>query len=352
MKKNTSLLVAVSILAFLVIFIVQKQIQFNQITASVLGDSTGTSESAVVPTENSKLGIGVIPLQVIDGEPVSSFSFSGDPGSEIQGKIRLVNQNKEMDLIADTYAVGTNSNTSTPTPMSKKVPGPEASWIKIATNIPLKKGEYKDVPFTITIPGNARPGDHLLMIKTETIRPETTETATIGKTKTGASIKISSTVGVRVALKISGKELISIRIKDLTIAREKPYIFNIVMENNGNVTVKPNVKTTIESKFRAISDKDIPPPTNYEILPGGIANVATQWDYDKIGIYTLRFTVAYNGKQEVREVKVIIYPTATETAVAIAIIIVVICGITFYVRRRRQNAVGIVSATPSTPPVP
>lgn len=342
MKKYIAGL-SIATLFILGLFIAQEQIQSNQVKTSVLGDAT-QSDSASTASLQSNLGIGAIPLQdKSDGQPASSFFFEADPGSKVEGTLRLQNQNNDTDLIADVYIVGSNPNSSLPTPLPRKAPGPEAAWIDIADRVPVEKSAFKDVPFTITIPGNARPGDHTLSIMVETVRPEK-----ITKTKQtsgqGGTIKISSAVGTRVALKISGKEVISAKIKDLTMTTENPYTFNVAVENTGNVTIKPRITTTIESALGTVPQQSIPLSTTYEILPGGITTMITTWDYKKMGIYTLRFTITYGDKSEMREVKIVIYPTLAQVAIALLLLVILIVCIIYYIRRKRQI---LPSAMPS-----
>lgn len=351
MKKNISVL---SVLGVFIIgfFVLHNQIQSGEVRASLFGDGTSESNSALTSSPQYDLGIGAIPLQEKDGEPASSFNFTGDPGSQLEGKIRLLNQNNDTDLIADIYVVGSNTNSSLPTPMSRKNPGPEAGWIDIAKNVPLPKGELEDVPFTITIPSNARPGDHTLSFMIETMRPE--DASQIAKNvpgKQGAKIKISSAVGVRVLLKVTGKEMVSAKVKALTMTSENPYIFNIAVENNGNVTVKPNITTVIDSTFGMVPLESVPLSTSYEILPGGVANMITVWDYQKIGIYKLRFTIAYGDEREVREVKVVIYPSLSQIAIAVSLLFILIAAVLYYRRRKKQDPPS-VPPSQSVPPPP
>lgn len=353
MKKNITGL-SIATLFVLGLFIVQGQIQSNQVTTSVLGDVV-QSESAPASSSPSRLGIGAIPIQEKDGQPASSFFFSTDPGSKLEGILRLQNQNNDTDLVADVYVVGSNPNSSLPTPMPRKAPGPEAAWINIAKRVPVKKSAFRDVPFTISIPGNARPGDHTLSIMVETIRPE--DLTKVSKQVTqGATIKISSAVGTRVALKISGKEVISAKIKDLTMTSKDPYTFNVAVENTGNVTIKPRITTTIDSALGTVPQESVPLSTMYEILPGGVATMVTIWDYKKMGMYTLHFTITYGDTSEVRDVKIVIYPTLAQVAIALLLLGAVIAGVIYYIRRRGQQPPppmpSVQSDAPPSPPSP
>lgn len=330
MKKNIAIL-SIAALFILGLIIVQGRIQSSLVTTSVL-----SSDNAPASSTQSKLGIGIMPLQEIDGEPASSFFFEADPGSKLEGTLRLQNQNSDLDLAADVFVVGSNPNSTPPASLSRKEPGPEAAWINIAKRISVKKSEFEDVPFTITIPGNARPGDHTLYIKAETIFPEDPAKVNKQKSQQGAVMKISSEVGVRVKLKISGKEVIGAKIKELIMTRKDPYIFNVAVENTGNVSIKPRITTKIDSVFGTVPQESIPLSTTYEILPGGVTTMDIIWDYKKMGIYTLHFTVAYGDKSQSYDVKIVIYPTPTQVAIALLLLGAIIAGIVYYIRRRGQ----------------
>lgn len=349
MKKSTLIL---SALALFVFVFLRGQFQSEQVITSVLGDPAQTSQSDS-PVNKYPLGIGAIPVQdTPDGEQASIFSFSVDPDSEVKGILRLQNQNSDEDLIADVYALGSDPNTAPPSPLSRKKPGPESAWISFSQEkVPVVKGGVQDVPFALHVPGNATPGDHALFLMVETIRPEEAATQQSKQQlgKAGAKIKISSAVAVRIALKVSGKEVMSAKIKELKMTGENPYIFNIAVENTGNVSVKPRITTTIDSVFGTVPSDQLPLAATYEILPGGITTMLVQWNYQKMGIYNLHFKVAYGDKVEVRDAKVVIYPTLPQIAVAILIFLILIAVIAYYIHRRRS---ALILSAPSVQNLP
>lgn len=353
MKKNIIVTSVLVLFALGLLFVIQGKISFRQGRTSLFGSDTEKSDTASVAAPRYALGIGAVPLQEKDGEQVTKFSFSGDPGSEIEGKIRLVNQNTDTDLVADIYVVGSHPSSSSPSPMVRDTPGLEAGWLDIPKNVPVEKGGLKDVSFTITIPKNARPGDHALFIMVETIR--LADAAQAGKNLSGQQggvVKISSALATAVSLKVSGKEVMSAKINGLTMTSENPYTFDIAVENNGNVTVKPRITTTIESTFGTVPESALPLSAVYEILAGGTTTMVTRWDYQKMGIYTLRFTVTYGDKTEVREAKVVIYPSLVQVLIALFILLAIIAGIVYYLRRKKQDPPSMPSAQNVPPPPP
>lgn len=347
MKKYTIIVTSAALLALGIIGTIPSLISTNELKTSVIdadSNKTETSKAAVRGIGSTAMGS--------NGQFIPKFSFSGDPGSKIDGKIRLLNMNKDTDLIANTYPVGTKVDAQgSISSRIKKDPGPEAKWIAMAETIPLKKGEEKIVPFTINIPGNARPGDHSMVIQTETIFP-TQKDAVIPKMTNGGKVIITSAVGNMINLRVSGKEIISALIGKLRMTEKNPYTFRIEVENSGNITLKPKITTTIDSVLRTVAPESIPASESFQILPEGKTEMVIKWKYQKIGIYTLRFEIDYNGKREMREMKVIIYPSVTEIAISILILIIIICGITYYIRRKKLNANNMATTQYTTPPGP
>jgi hypothetical protein len=79
------------------------------------------------------------------------------------------------------------------------------TWIKVQEKVTVGGKETTVVPFTITVPRDAKPGDHPAGIA-----------ATV--TSTGGTVAVESRVGFRVMLRISGTVTAALTVGDLTAA--------------------------------------------------------------------------------------------------------------------------------------
>ncbi|GIJ20604.1 hypothetical protein [Micromonospora lutea] len=106
------------------------------------------------------------------------------------------------------------------------------TWIMLPETVTVGAKQTKVVPFTITVPPDATPGDHPAGVA-----------ATV--TSTGGTVAVQSRVGFRVMLRASGTVTATIGVEDLIVRYERswnPFTagdvhLTFTARNNGNVAV-------------------------------------------------------------------------------------------------------------------
>jgi hypothetical protein len=71
------------------------------------------------------------------------------------------------------------------------------TWIDVQTEVSVEAGATTVIPFTLTVPGNATPGDHAAGIAASIL--------STGTTADGARVGVESRVGFRVMTRVSGE---------------------------------------------------------------------------------------------------------------------------------------------------
>nr|QLJ99102.1 hypothetical protein HZU44_02630 [Micromonospora carbonacea] len=158
------------------------------------------------------------------------------------------------------------------------------TWIAVRSTVTVGANETKVVPFTITVPRDATPGDHPAGIAASV-------------TSTGGTVAIEGRVGFRVMLRASGTATAALAIDDLTATYAhswNPFSPGTIrvryaVANDGNVWASGKGRVTVSELF-GLAGRDTTVDVE-ELLPGGSrtaqARVGGVW-----GLGPLRTTVA------------------------------------------------------------
>ncbi|MEV0731107.1 hypothetical protein [Polymorphospora sp. NPDC050346] len=136
------------------------------------------------------------------------------------------------------------------------------TWIAVQETVTVGARQTKVVPFTITVPRDATPGDHPAGIA-----------ATV--TSTGGTVAVESRVGFRVMLRASGTITASLAVGDLTATYRpswNPFSAGTVdvgytATNDGNAAVTGRGRVTVPGLF-GLGDRIVPADIE-ETLPSG-----------------------------------------------------------------------------------
>lgn len=188
-----------------------------------------------------------------------------DPGEEVVEHLALNN----LSDSAVTFAIKAADGYLTPTGRFNMLPSDTPSvdagtWVKGPDMVEVGAGETRIVPFTITVPENATPGDHAAGIAA-TVQ-------SVGPTGDGNQVAIESRVGFPIMTRVTGELLPSLLIEPVGVEYNiswNPFqpgditaVYTIV--NNGNVRIQ--ARPVVESQGRS-TEMD-PEVQALELLPG------------------------------------------------------------------------------------
>lgn len=216
------------------------------------------------------------------------FFLDGAPGQTIQDTAVLANtSNRPMTFKlfgADAY------NTPRDGGFGIKLINDQMTgvglWIKIAggqSEITLQPMQKATIPFTVTIPQNARAGDHagaITALNTEVFRSQQD-----GQYRINEQMQI----GARIYLRVAGQILPSLEVRDVRVERDTGFgaffgdgkvIVRSTLVNRGNVILTPSLNTHAEGLFgRKLLDRTTKPEEKViQLLPGEKIELVQEWN--------------------------------------------------------------------------
>ena len=246
------------------------------------GQGAGTVKNA---DGSLKFGIGpakhVPPKQVVDGR--AYLVYFANPGATVFDRVALFNYGAKP-LRVQVYA--TDAEASEDGAFGLKPGGETATdagaWIKLQVpksgyvTIPARSGNHPfgilRIPFTVSIPLKAAPGDHaggvIVSVKSTS------------KNKKGAKITLDQRVGLRTYFTLTGKLEPRVAIEDLTASYENQwdplgrglYTISYFLHNTGNLRVEVRQDVTVKRCVLPLvcpsSSLVAHPATQEDLLPG------------------------------------------------------------------------------------
>ncbi|WP_206296188.1 hypothetical protein, partial [Streptomyces sp. SID10115] len=189
-----------------------------------------------------------------DGRP--SFYAEGTPGAVLQDTLSVTNPGPKPRTVtlrgADARNTGSGALSVTP---AKGTPKDTGAWISFAKRqVEVPPRTRAEVPFTLTVPTNAMPGDH-----------------------PGAIVASGGgrTVGVRVDLRVDGPTLSALTVERVDVDTDAGTIsYDLV--NRGNTVLTPKLAVHADGVLGTLLDR--PARTlPVELLPGRRVSLAEPW---------------------------------------------------------------------------
>jgi len=235
---------------------------FMLLPAAVSVASTATASAS---DDDPTVVWGVRPADNAEGTDRPNYSYVLAPGSTIEDAFVVTNHDEEP-LTLQLYAA--DGFVSATGQLDVRGREDEASdvgaWVQLAVDeVTIEPGVGVEVPFTLSIPPNATPGDHTGGIISSMSPP--------GDTTISVERRLGSRVHVRVegelrpALAIQGMSVSHTGSTDLVPRGEATVRFTVA--NTGNARISGSVALTVHGPFglfkRVVEVPDLP-----ELLPG------------------------------------------------------------------------------------
>ncbi len=221
--------------------------------------------ACVVPLSQARAGTG------LTIQPVK-ISQTLTPGEGNSGKILLTNASEDdvsVDIDVQDFIPTAGTETYQ---FVGRAPGVTTvrDWITIETplHFTFKKGESKDISYTIKAPANAEPGSHFGVLFFKATRVSDLQ----------SSIKVGTQVGVLVFVTIPGNFEQKGTISEFTtqpFVQRGPIPFSFKFENTGTVHFEPKGTIEITNMFGAKVGSV--PIEGYAVLPTGVKKMSFQW---------------------------------------------------------------------------
>jgi hypothetical protein len=277
------------------------------------------------------------------GEPDrSSFTFEVFPGQVIGDTLALTNlTDTPIDFVlwsGDGYNTDDGSFAIYGADVD---PVDTGAWVRLpVTKLTVNPRSRATIPFTLTIPETAEPGDHAGGIAALNTTPVDQVDAD------GADVDVLRAIGARIYLRVAGDLNPDLDIENVRISGHQPLsptgggraVLEYDVVNSGNIRLAPKTTSSLHGPFglsRRTNDAvELP-----ELLPGSSIRVRQSWnDVSPLIRLTGRIEATAGEEQVVREVTLWAVPWAL-----VILLVLLAAGGLAWRRRRRRPA-------PSTPP--
>ena len=206
-----------------------------------------------------------------DGSDIGSrpnLTYQLAPGAVIEDSVVVFNLGN-LPMLFRVYATDAFNNDSGDFDL---IPGDEApsdagAWIDLVqTDITLQPGQQATIPFTLTVPTDARPGDHVGAI----VAANTTSADSGG----GQVVDVERRTGTRLYVQVDGPLQPDLAVSALSTNYDHSpnplggsAEVTFVVENRGNVRLGGTPVVSVSGPF-GIGKQEVELPTIVELLPG------------------------------------------------------------------------------------
>ncbi|MFJ6796597.1 WxL protein peptidoglycan domain-containing protein [Streptomyces sp. NPDC091268] len=214
------------------------------------------------------------------------FFHQGEAGTTVSDSATIVNSS-DREL---TFRVFAADAVNTPVggafallPVETK-PKDVGTWITLppqaAGTVTVPPKGRKDIPFTVKVPADAVPGDHVGGIVA-------LNTAVEGVQKEGGvQVGVKRSVGARLYFRVPGPVMPGLSVEDVRVSRAAPLLpwvedaraeITYALVNRGNVVVEPRVAVSAKGLFgRTVLDRPAR-ELKLVLLPGQRIELTEQW---------------------------------------------------------------------------
>ncbi|MGP3638414.1 COG1470 family protein, partial [Streptomyces sp. 24-1644] len=244
-----------------------------------------------------------------EGRPY--FYLEGAPGAVLEDRLSVTNPGRAPVTVrlrgADAYDTGGGGFAARGTKRSTGT----GAWLRLASReVTVPARTRAEVPFAVTVPSGATPGDH-----------------------PGAVLAVSGgrEVGVRVHLRVSGPTLAALTVEDVAVSGRS---IRYALVNRGNVALVPRLAVSAEGltgAFPRWRARTLP----VELLPGQRVELTEPWpDAPAFDRVTVRLSVtAAGGARGEASATAVYVPRVPLTGGALLVLVAIGAGA--YALRRR-----------------
>jgi hypothetical protein len=300
-------------------------------------------------TSGQSASWGVQPARADGPDSRAWFTYSLAPGAVVEDVVAVSNPG-DQPITLRTYASDaiTTATGAFDLLAASEEPTDVGSWISLAADeISLAPGETADIPFTLTVPGNASPGDHAGGI---------VASMTVEGEQDGSAVLVDRRVGSRVYLRVDGPLQPALVVEDLSAAFDGGsatsgrVTLRYTVRNTGNVRLPAAQRVQIEGPFgTGVVDRELDELP--EILPGSaLGQEVVVDDVTALGRLSASVVVlpaevpgASTGPSSASAT---VWALTTAQVVFGLVLLVVLAALSWWVGRRRRRRSGVVSAGP------
>jgi hypothetical protein len=230
---------------------------------------TPSPAASASPPARSPVTWGVTPSSPKGPDGRASFSYKLDPGASVTDYVAVTNHSAGPVTLtvyaSDAFTTGQGGFDLL---AGREKPVDVGAWVRLPTRpLTVPATSRMDLPFTLTVPANATPGDHTGGI--------VASLAATGTDTQGNQFRVDHRVGTRFYLRVTGELRPALALEDLRVRHRGSYnplvggemTATAMLRNTGNIRLggQPTLRATGPFGLAARSATGAPLP---EILPG------------------------------------------------------------------------------------
>jgi hypothetical protein len=178
---------------------------------TMLAAPVGAAAASTVPSSDEAITWSVAPSSVEGPDKRSWVERTVEPGESVTEYLAVRN----LGTATTTFSLDAADGYFTEAGRFNMLKAGEAStdagtWISVDDDVTVASGATEIVPFTITVPANATPGDHAAGIAASI--------SSVGTTSDGAQIGVDSRIGFRVMTQVAGELAPALAVSAVTAA--------------------------------------------------------------------------------------------------------------------------------------
>ncbi|MEU6078926.1 LPXTG cell wall anchor domain-containing protein [Streptomyces sp. NPDC047108] len=252
------------------------------------------------------------------------FYLEGRPGTVLEDTVTVTNSGPHARIVRLRGADGYTGDAGA---FAVRGPGrstASGSWVTLASaKVKVPPRTRADIPFTVTVPPDAVPGDH---------------PAAIVATGGGRD------AGVRLHLRVTGPTLAALSVEDVSVVRTGGGAeIHYALVNRGNTALAPRLAVRADGLFGGGTLRRAARDLPVELLPGARVRLTEQWPgaprLDTADV-TLTATAA-GGARATATASYSPFPWAASAAALLGLLAAGAGG--WYLRRRRRSRAGPAS---------
>ncbi|MFI8822590.1 WxL protein peptidoglycan domain-containing protein [Streptomyces sp. NPDC053431] len=209
------------------------------------------------------------------------FYLSADPGTTVTDKVTVANKTTAPLTFllygADAYNTERDGGFAVRTRQEKQTGA--GAWIRPELDrVTVPPRSAVTVPYTLTVPADAEPGDHPGALVALDER--------IARGGGAVALGVQRAVGARVYLRVGGPTVPALSVEDVTLDQDRPLVpgagtssavLSYTLHNRGNVTLNPKVALKAQGVFgRTLLSRDLE-RLPAELLPRQRIRLTERW---------------------------------------------------------------------------
>ncbi|MFI6339351.1 WxL protein peptidoglycan domain-containing protein [Streptomyces sp. NPDC050535] len=278
------------------------------------------------------------------GDDRSSFSYGVNPGGQVKDAMVVANHSGSplrLALYASDGYTTEKGQLDLLTPEKKSVG--IGAWVRATKDsVRIAPGRTAEIPFAVTVPRNATPGDYVGGILTSLKQSDDTE-----------GIAVDRRLGIRIKLRVSGALKPTLAIENLHVdyhGTANPFgqgdaTVTYTLHNTGNALLSGAQQVTLSGPFGTLNTRAGRIAAVPELLPGERWNVVVPVDDVTPAIrltaeatVTPAITDAAGSTTSLKFVRATTTGWAVPWTLVLLVVVLLAAGAAVYLLRRRNRA--------------